>query len=136
MGSLAEIGRGRWVFGAAAALVVAASLAFAAIVQYQPLGGAATTAIDDIGEAVAAFIAAAACAYAARRAIANDRVGWTLMTISAIAGVDLALWDLLGKSLDAPVWRLLGGRRAELLSRRSARQRSAARTVSAFRMRS
>jgi len=35
------------------------------------------------------------------------------LSISAIAGVDLALWDLLGKSLDAPVWRLLGGRRAE-----------------------
>src|SRR4051812_9886296 len=28
----------------------------------------------------------------------------------AIAGVDLALWDLAGKALNAPVWRLLGGR--------------------------
>lgn len=27
----------------------------------------------------------------------------------AIAGVDLALWDLAGKSLGVPVWRLLGG---------------------------
>lgn len=35
------------------------------------------------------------------------------LSISAIAGVDIALWDLLGKSLNAPVWRLLGGRRAE-----------------------
>ncbi len=35
------------------------------------------------------------------------------LSISAIAGVDLALWDILGKSLNAPVWRLLGGRRAE-----------------------
>jgi L-alanine-DL-glutamate epimerase-like enolase superfamily enzyme len=35
------------------------------------------------------------------------------LSVSAIAGVDLALWDILGKSLDAPVWRLLGGRRAE-----------------------
>jgi len=35
------------------------------------------------------------------------------LSISAIAGVDIALWDLLGKSLGAPVWRLLGGRRAE-----------------------
>ena len=35
------------------------------------------------------------------------------LSISAIAGVDLALWDILGKSLGAPVWRLLGGRRAE-----------------------
>ena len=35
------------------------------------------------------------------------------LSISAIAGVDLALWDILGKSLNVPVWRLLGGRRAE-----------------------
>ncbi|MFC3127282.1 mandelate racemase/muconate lactonizing enzyme family protein [Pseudoroseomonas globiformis] len=33
------------------------------------------------------------------------------LSISAIAGVDIALWDILGKSLDVPVWRLLGGRR-------------------------
>lgn len=35
------------------------------------------------------------------------------LSISAIAGVDIALWDILGKSLNAPVWRLLGGRRAD-----------------------
>ena len=29
----------------------------------------------------------------------------------AIAGIDIALWDILGKSLGVPVWRLLGGRR-------------------------
>jgi L-alanine-DL-glutamate epimerase-like enolase superfamily enzyme len=35
------------------------------------------------------------------------------LTISAMAGIDIALWDILGKSLNTPVWRLLGGRRAE-----------------------
>jgi len=28
---------------------------------------------------------------------------------SAISGIEHALWDILGKSLDVPVWRLLGG---------------------------
>jgi L-alanine-DL-glutamate epimerase-like enolase superfamily enzyme len=35
------------------------------------------------------------------------------ITVSAIGGVDCALWDILGKSLGVPVWRLLGGRRSE-----------------------
>ena len=37
------------------------------------------------------------------------------ITISAISGVDCALWDILGKSLGVPVWRLLGGRRVETM---------------------
>ena len=32
--------------------------------------------------------------------------------VAAISGIDIALWDILGKSLGVPVWRLLGGRRA------------------------
>src|SRR5690349_20768482 len=30
--------------------------------------------------------------------------------ISALAGLDIALWDLKGKLFGAPIWRLLGGR--------------------------
>lgn len=30
--------------------------------------------------------------------------------MSAISGIETALWDILGKSLDVPVWRLLGGK--------------------------
>jgi len=37
------------------------------------------------------------------------------VTICAISGVDMALWDLLGKSLGQPVWRLIGGRTHEKL---------------------
>lgn len=34
------------------------------------------------------------------------------VSISAISGIDIALWDLLGKHLETPVWQLLGGRKA------------------------
>ncbi len=30
-------------------------------------------------------------------------------TTAAISGIDIALWDILGKSLDRPIFRLLGG---------------------------
>jgi L-alanine-DL-glutamate epimerase-like enolase superfamily enzyme len=33
--------------------------------------------------------------------------------VQAMSGIDMALWDILGKSLGVPVWRLLGGRRQE-----------------------
>ncbi len=37
---------------------------------------------------------------------------WRLGAIgmSAVSGIEIALWDILGKSLDVPVWRLLGGK--------------------------
>jgi L-alanine-DL-glutamate epimerase-like enolase superfamily enzyme len=31
----------------------------------------------------------------------------------AISGIDIALWDILGKSVGQPIWRLLGGRRRD-----------------------
>ncbi len=40
-------------------------------------------------------------------------IGRRGLTLCGISGIDIALWDLLGKSLNAPVWRLLGGRKAE-----------------------
>jgi galactonate dehydratase len=37
---------------------------------------------------------------------------WRLGVIgmSAVSGIEMALWDILGKLLDVPVWRLLGGK--------------------------
>lgn len=51
--------------------------------------------------------------YAIERGHVFPVMGRRGITVSAISGVDIALWDILGKSLGAPVWRLLGGRRHE-----------------------
>ncbi len=51
--------------------------------------------------------------YALKRGRVFPLLGRRGITLSAISGIDIALWDILGKSLDAPVWRLLGGRSAE-----------------------
>ncbi len=50
-------------------------------------------------------------------ALAHGRVfpalGRRGVSICAMSGIDIALWDILGKSLNAPVWRLLGGRKMD-----------------------
>jgi galactonate dehydratase len=33
-----------------------------------------------------------------------------IVGMSAVSGIEIALWDILGKSLNQPVWRLLGGK--------------------------
>src|SRR5260221_1246107 len=53
--------------------------------------------------------------YALREGRVLPVLGRRGITISAISGIDCALWDILGKSLGVPVWRLLGGRRADKL---------------------
>ena len=47
-----------------------------------------------------------------------EKIYWTVMprgqtgyAAHALAAVDLALWDLRGKALNLPVWKLLGGAR-------------------------
>ena len=76
------VGRRRG-FVAAAAIVAVVSLAYALNIRYLFFGQHAVTAIDDIGEAVAAALACVACAWAASRASGRDRLGWTLMGVSA-----------------------------------------------------
>ena len=47
--------------------------------------------------------------HAVREGRTFPTVGRRGITMSAISGIDIALWDLLGRSLGQPVWRLLGG---------------------------
>ena len=46
---------------------------------------------------------------------ANIYSGRRGIAIHAMSGIDLALWDIKGKALDMPVWRLLGGGFAKTL---------------------
>jgi L-rhamnonate dehydratase len=86
------------------------------------LTGHGFTAITE-EEVVARIVeAVAAPAIIGEEALAHERVWdklyWTLMprgqtgyAAHALAAIDVALWDLKGKALSQPVWRLLGGAR-------------------------
>src|SRR5258708_24558969 len=60
-----------------------ASVLYALNIRTVFVGPRAVTAIDDIGEGVAAALASAACVWAARRASGRDRLAWALMGPSA-----------------------------------------------------
>ena len=83
MGAWKALDGRRRTFVAAAAAVALASLVYALILRNLYFGEQAVTAIDDIGEAVAAALASVACAWGASRAAGRDRLGWALMGISA-----------------------------------------------------
>jgi D-galactarolactone cycloisomerase len=51
--------------------------------------------------------------YALSRGRAFPVLGRRGLTISAISGIDLALWDILGKTLQTPVCQLVGGAHAD-----------------------
>src|SRR6266851_10391794 len=74
--------RRRRIFAVAALVVALASIAYALILRNGWFGDRAVTAIDDIGEAVAAAIASAACAWAVSRAHGRESLGWALMSVS------------------------------------------------------
>src|SRR2546430_17573677 len=82
MGAWMALDERRRIFVAAAAAVALVSLAYALNIRTVFFGAHAVTAIDDIGEAVAAALASLACAWAASRAAGKDRLGWALYGIS------------------------------------------------------
>jgi diguanylate cyclase len=94
----------RKTFVAIAAAVALISVTYALTIRYVFFGDQAVTAIDDIGEAVAAAIACVACAWAARRAAGKDKVGWALMGISAgLWSAGEVVWSIYEVGLGVPV---------------------------------
>src|SRR5580704_7338992 len=82
-------------FAVASALAAVASIAFVSVVALQLGGHTAVVAVDDIGEAVAAFVAAAACARTARRSVGQFRRGWALLAASAATwGLGQSVWSV------------------------------------------
>jgi diguanylate cyclase (GGDEF)-like protein/PAS domain S-box-containing protein len=89
------------------------SLFFAGWLQFQWGGGAVTQRFDNLGETLAAFIAAAVCGIAARRHHRHTRVAWALIGASALSwGVGQAIWSyyelVLGRQMPFPSFADLG----------------------------
>jgi PAS domain S-box-containing protein len=84
----------RFILAAAAAVV--ASAAFIAWTALHIGGDAATIAVDDIGEAVAALIAAVSCGLAASRTSGRLRAAWGLLAASALSwGAGEIFWSVM-----------------------------------------
>ncbi|HEY3086128.1 MAG TPA: PAS domain-containing sensor histidine kinase [Candidatus Dormibacteraeota bacterium] len=81
-------------FAAAAAIAGVASLVFALWTANHWISDDVTVALDDIGEAVAAFVAAGSCAFAAMRNKGRVRVAWALIALSATSwGTGEVIWS-------------------------------------------
>lgn len=92
------------IFALAIAAVAIASIFYALTLRYLFFGPKTVIAIDDIGEALAAAIACAACAWAARRAQGGNRLGWALMSISTgLWSAGQIVWSIYEVVLGQPV---------------------------------
>ncbi len=78
-----------------AVLAAAACVAFTSVLVFEPWSDYWVTAVDDLGEAAAALIAAAACAWAATRTEKRLHLGWTLLALSAASwGAGEVVWSV------------------------------------------
>ncbi len=91
-------------FAAAAAVAALLSVAFTAWIGFKVGGDRSVTVVDDIGEAVAALIAAASCGYASWRATSRMRIAWGLLAASALSwGIGEVIWAIIEIGLKQPV---------------------------------
>src|SRR5579864_1083621 len=92
------------VFTIAAVIAGTLAVAFVAWTAVRVGGNQATIAVDDIGEAVAAFIAAASCGLAAARTEHRNRVAWGLFAASATSwGIGEVIWSVYEVGLGVAV---------------------------------
>jgi PAS domain S-box-containing protein len=91
-------------FAIAAAAVAVVSVLFTAWTAFHWISDQATIDFDDIGEAVAAFIAAASCSFAAARNTGRTRVAWTLFAASTFSwAVGEVIWSVYEVGLGVAV---------------------------------
>jgi two-component system, sensor histidine kinase and response regulator len=94
----------RNAFLLASAAAVLAVLGFIAWMLLRLGGDSVTIAVDDIGEAVAAFVAAACCVIAATRPIRQRRGWWLLAASAAVWGAGEVVWSVyeVGLAVQVP----------------------------------
>jgi len=91
-------------FAVAVVIVAVASVLYALVLKTVVFGDKTVIAIDDVGEALAAATASAACAWAAGRASGSNRLGWGLMSISTgLWAAGQVAWSVYEVGLGLPV---------------------------------
>src|SRR5205814_154868 len=116
--------RRRKIFAVAVATVAVASVLYALTLKFEPFGQKTVIAIDDVGEALAAAIASATCAWTARRSEGRNRLGWALMSISTgLWAAGQVVWSIyevvLGQPVPQPDSKRAGWRSCCAASRRT-----------------
>jgi PAS domain S-box-containing protein len=92
-------------FAIAAGAAAIVSLLFTGWTAFHWISDQATIDIDDIGEAVAAFVATLSCGWAARRNKGRMRAAWSLFAASTFSwGVGEVIWSVyqVGLGVDVP----------------------------------
>ncbi|HYL07988.1 MAG TPA: hypothetical protein VEU76_05525, partial [Candidatus Udaeobacter sp.] len=96
--------RGWRPFAVAAAAAALASAAFTLWTWLRIGGDQATIDVDDIGEAIAALVAAVSCGYAAYRTAGRTRFAWSMFAASALSwGVGEVVWSVYQVGLGVAV---------------------------------
>ncbi len=91
-------------FVLAAGLAAFVSIAFTIWIGYRVGGDHSVTVVDDLGEAIAALIAAASCGYASLRATGRMRVAWGLLAASALSWtIGEIIWSVIEVGLGQAV---------------------------------